>query len=91
MENQKKTTYKTKALILAELWLNYRTDQYFVNFVECNDLGLPLAYAVANEIVEVNPTVTKFIEETFDLLLEELDIEEDTCFETLDDMLALAE
>lgn len=84
------TSYYVKAQILAELWLNYRNDEEFIDFVEYNDLGLPLAYAISNEIVESTDTAQRFIEETFDLLLTGLDVE-DTGFEDLDELLALDE
>jgi hypothetical protein len=54
--------------------------------VEYNDLGLPLAYAIDNEIVESTDIAANFIKETFSLLLEALDIEEDIDFETLDEL-----
>lgn len=80
------TTQSNKANILAELWLNYRDDEQFLDFVEYNDLGLPLAYMVSNNIVETNKLADQFINETFDLLLSGLGIEDDD-FEVLDDML----
>ncbi len=83
-----KTTYSDKVDILADLWLNYKADAEFEDFIEYNDLGLPLAYLISNEIVKSTDTAQKFIEETFDLLLAGLEIE-DTGFETLDDLLAL--
>lgn len=85
------TTFEDKASILADLWLNYRRDADFADFIEYNDIGLPLAYAINESIVESTEIAARFVEETFFLLLEGLDIEEDTGFETLDDMLALAE
>jgi hypothetical protein len=80
------TSYECKVAILADLWLNYRSDENFSDFVEYNDLGLPLAYAIDNEIVESTDMAANFIKETFSLLLEALDIEEDTDFETLDEL-----
>jgi hypothetical protein len=83
------TTFSDKTLILGDLWLNYREDEEFIDFCEYNDLGLPLAYAIANGIVDnPNTLATKFVEETFDLLLAGLEISEDTGFETLDDLLS---
>jgi hypothetical protein len=79
------TTFDNKASILADLWLNYRQDAEFADFIEYNDIGLPLAYAIANEIVDTTPIATKFIEETFALLVTALEIE-DSDFETLDEM-----
>lgn len=89
MSEQAETTFDDKASILADLWLNYRQDEEFIDFIEYNDIGLPLAYAISNEIVVTTPIASKFIEETFALLLEGLDIE-DTGFEVLDDMLELS-
>lgn len=80
------TTIQNKSIILADLWLNYRDDEEFIDFVEYNDLGLPLAYAISNGIVETNPIVEKFIEESFDLLLAGIGVE-DGDYETLDDIL----
>lgn len=80
------TTQSNKAFILGELWLNYRQDEEFVDFIEYNDIGLPLAYMVSNNIVETNPMAEKFIDETFDLLLKGLGIE-DKNFESLEEIL----
>lgn len=91
MTEQETTPFATKASILGELWLNYRQDEEFADFIEYNDMGLPLAYAISNDIVKTTPTATRFIEETFMLLLEGLDIEDDKVFENLDDLLGLAE
>jgi hypothetical protein len=82
------TTFENKAGILADLWQDYREDEDFQDFIEYNDLGLPLAYAVANGIAESNPMIAQFIEESFRLLLLGLEIKEDTGFEVLDDVLS---
>jgi hypothetical protein len=80
------TTFDNKTQILADLWLNYRQDEGFADFVEYNDIGLPLAYAVANGIVKTTDVATRFIDETFDLLLASLGFE-DLTFEDLDELL----
>ena len=82
------TTIENKAGILSELWMNYRDDVEFADFIDYNDLGLPLAYAIANGIVDLSPKASDFIQETFDLLLASLGIE-DTGFETIDDVMDL--
>ena len=76
----------TKCEILADLWLNYKQDPEFADFIEYADLGLPLAYAISNGIIETAPLAENFIVETFDLLLGALEIE-DTGFEVLADIL----
>jgi hypothetical protein len=83
------TTYSDRLAILAELWMNYRYDENFDDFVEYNDLGLPLAYAISNGIVESTELAEGFINETFDLLLAGLELEDDG-YETLDDVLSRA-
>jgi hypothetical protein len=82
-----KTKFKNKCAILADIWLNYRDDQEFADFIEYNDLGLPLAYAIESGIVEKTERAKSFIEETFELLLAGLGIEEDTGFEDLEEVL----
>lgn len=85
------TPTEKQAEILADLWLNYRQDTEFTDFVEYNDLGLPLAYAVNAGIVPLTPRATEFIEETFALLLAGLEVSEDTGFDSLDDILQVEE
>jgi hypothetical protein len=90
MTEQTPTTYFSKASILADLWLNYRQDEEFQDFIEYNDIGLPLAYCIANDIVKSTDIAERFINETFELFISGLDVE-DTGFETLDDILANGE
>jgi hypothetical protein len=80
------TTFENKCIILADLWLNYRNDDNFDDFIQYNDMGLPLAYALSEGIVKGTELSDKFIDETFDLLLRAIGIE-DTGFENLDDVL----
>lgn len=80
------TPFETKVSILADLWMDFRGDQEFKDFMEYNDLGLPLAYMLDNSIVKGTEISNNFIDETFDLLLSGLGIE-DTGFENLDDLL----
>lgn len=81
------TPFSNKCEILSDLWIQYKSDPDFSDFIVYNDLGLPLAYAVASGIVETNPKLEMFIGETWDLLLSALDITEDTGFDTLTDVL----
>jgi len=71
---------------LAELWMNYRDDEGLQDFVEYNDLGLPLAYFLYNELVLPTKQAEIYIEETFNLLVAALGVEDDD-FESLDEML----
>lgn len=80
------TTFDNKCYILSELWLNYRNDKEFQDFVTYNDLGLPLAYAISEGVVKTTPMADAFIEETFDLLLSALGVD-DAGFDNLNDLL----
>jgi hypothetical protein len=66
--------------------MDYRGDVEFQDFIEYNDLGLPLAYAISEGIVEKTEIASNFINEAFDILLAALGVE-DTGFESLEDML----
>jgi hypothetical protein len=80
------TTFDKQCEILSDLWLNYKGDVEFETFIQYNDLGLPLAYAVSNGIVEPSDKANNFISETFSLLLAGLDVE-DSDYQSLDDLL----
>lgn len=84
------TTFENKCAILAELWISYRYDEQFTEFIAMNDLGLPLAYVIDTEIVAKTDTAVGFVEETFDLLLDSLGIE-DTGFEDFTDLASAAD
>lgn len=86
MTDTNQTPYAKRAEILGDFWISYKEDPDFTDFVEYNDLGLPLAYAIAKEIAHSTAKAEMFINETFDLLLEALG-EEDTGFELLSDLL----
>jgi hypothetical protein len=83
------TTSENKASILSELWMSYRDDENFSDFVSYNDIGLPLAYVIATGIVKPTEMADRFINETFELLLASLEVE-DEGFEDLDDIFILA-
>jgi hypothetical protein len=80
------TNYAAKLDILGQLWLDYRDDEQFSDFVDYCDLGLPLAYSISNGIVETSPMAEQFINETYSLLLTALGIQEDKGYDNLDDL-----
>lgn len=47
----KKTKFSDRCLILAELWLEHRDEEEFQDFFGYHDLGLPLAYAISENVV----------------------------------------
>jgi hypothetical protein len=82
------TTFENKISILSDLWLNYRDDEEFKDFIEYNDIGLPIAFALSEDIVKGTEVSDKFVNETFDLLLAGLEMEDtEEGYDTLDDVL----
>jgi hypothetical protein len=81
------TPFDTICNILADLWMNYKYDDEFEDFIEYNDLGLPLAYLLSEEIAKPNDLGVKYVEETWLLFLASLDVE-DTGFTSLSEILA---
>lgn len=80
------TTFENRALILGQLWLNYKADDELSDFFEYNDLGLPLAFAFAEGIINHTPTLEQYINESWHLLIEGLGLE-DTGFEDITDLM----
>ena len=87
MEDKKETPFETKCDILADLWMNYRSDDEFQEFSTYNDVGLPSAWLVSEDLCTPTERLKSMISETFMLLLKALEIESDTGFDSLDDLL----
>jgi hypothetical protein len=79
------TKFDNKALILGQVWMEHKSDDEMADFFAYNDIGIPLAFAYAEGIVNYTETLEKYINETFDLLLEALNIE-DAGFDDLQDL-----
>ena len=82
--------FDNKVSILAELWMNYRDDKQLEDFIEYNDLGLPMAYFLMNELVLPTKQSEIYINETYDLLLASLEVD-DVDYESLDELLGASE
>lgn len=85
-----KTKFKAKCDILADFWVAYKGDEDFENFISYNDLGLPLAYSISTGIVEKTDKAKNFVNETFDVLLESLGLD-DEGYISLDELIPLDE
>jgi hypothetical protein len=82
--------FDNKVSILAELWMNYRDDEQLKDFIEYNDLGLPMAYFLMNELVLPTQQSEVYINETYNLLLASLGAD-DVEYESLDELLGATE
>lgn len=80
------TAFSDKCNILGDLWCNYKSDKELSDFVEYNDIGLPLAFAISQEIISASEMATNYVNETWDLFLGSLEIT-DTGFKNLDEIL----
>ena len=84
--NIKVTDYSDKVDILGELYANYRDDDNFKDFIEFNDLGLPLAYLSREGLCEVSDDGQRYILETWELFIKSLGLN-DIGFNDLDEVL----
>lgn len=82
------TDYAKQIEILDEVFMGYRYDENFEEFIDFNDAGLPLAHLINDGIVESTPMAEELIRESFGLLLELFSIDEDTGFKSLSDISA---
>ena len=85
------TTFDNKCAILSDLWLNYKDEAELADFVEYNDLGLPLAYLIHTDLVTVNENGISYIDETFDLLCEGVGVDLDGEYESLNELMTFDE
>lgn len=58
----------TKCKILGSIWIDYSDDPEFNEFIRFNDLGLPLAYAYSEDMISVNDSGLRYIEESWNQL-----------------------
>jgi len=84
------TDFRNVCEILGKLYSVYKDDEEFKDFIEFNDLGLPLAYFVAENLCEVSDDGSRYITETWALFLAGLNLE-DTGFSDLDEVFEIAE
>lgn len=79
------TNFDDLAKILADLYMNYSGDVEFEDFIEYNDVGLPLAYLTSEGLANPSDDGMRYIQETWELFLSGLGVA-DTGFETLEDV-----
>ena len=91
MTDSTSPTFSNKCEILADLWYNYRSDEQFEDFIEYNDIGLPLAYLITESICKPSELATKYIDETYALLVEALGVSDKETYESIDQMLGESE
>ena len=83
------TDFSNKVDILGDLFSNYKEESDFKDFIEFNDLGLPLAYLAREGLCEVSDDGERYIEETWLIFVKSLGIE-DTGFDDIEEMFQAA-
>ena len=84
------TNFETQCAILSDLWLNYKDHEELEDFVEYNDLGLPLAYLIHTDLARATDDGIPYVEETFNLLCASLDLDPEAEYISLNEMLGEA-
>ena len=79
-------TFETKCEILGQFWFEFRDDEKLKDFIEYNDIGLPLSFMIAEDIVASTPVAEAYINECWDLLCAALKIESKQNYDSLADM-----
>ena len=80
------TDFSKQVDILGQLHIQYRDDDAGLkDFMEFNDIGLPLAYLTAEGLCEISDDGKKYVAETWELFLASFGVQ-DTGFDNLDDI-----
>ena len=78
------TEFDVVCEILGEIFVSYKDDARFIDTLEFADLGFPLAYSIANGIVESTSIAKEFILDAWDIILKENNLEEEEFFSPAD-------
>lgn len=80
------TSFESMCAILGELWMDYKSDKFFKDFIDYNDIGLPIAFLVDNELAEPTELAKRYVYETWDIFLAALEITNDLGWNSLEDI-----
>jgi len=80
------TDFSKQVEILGQLHVQYRYDDVELkDFIEFNDVGLPLAYLASEGLCDISDDGKKYVAETWELFLTAIGVE-DTGFVDLHDI-----
>ena len=80
--------FENQCKILGQFWIDFRDDEEMSMFMEYNDLGLPMAYLLSEELVKPTALATTYISETFELFLAVMGVTDEE-LEGVDNLTAL--
>jgi len=84
-------SFQSICSILAELWSNYKDDKGLQDFIEYNDIGLPLAFLVDANLVEPSDQAIEYVYETWQIFLAALGLEDDVQWKSLEQIFKYSE
>ena len=79
-------SYSKRCFILSDFWLNYKNEEDFEDFVAYNDIGLPLAFMITEDIVKSTTVAEVYVNEAWELLCTALKIDSKQDYDSLEDM-----
>jgi hypothetical protein len=82
--------FENKCAVLSDLWINFSDVEGLEDFISQNDIGFPLAYLVASELVIPTDGCIPYVDETYSLLCESLEIDEYQEYHGLAEMFSLS-
>lgn len=68
---------KNKSNILGQLWIDFREDEMMSDFIEYNDIGMPMAYFLSEGLVTPTVLAEEYVNETWALFLEVLNLSDE--------------
>jgi len=84
------TDFSNQVEILGQLHIQHRDDDAGLkDFMEFNDIGLPLAYLASEGLCDISDDGKKYVAETFDLLCVALKLDLDREYNSLEEMFSL--
>ena len=85
--------FSDKCGILGQFWFEFRDDEKLKDFIDYNDIGLPLAWFIATGVVTPNPMAEDYVNETFNLFLSAMETTEEEIegIDTLESLLSFIE
>ena len=81
------TDFSNQVNILGEFYINYREDSELKDFLEFNDIGLPLAYLSSEGLCDISDDGKKYVAESWEMFLLAMGIT-DEGFENLGEIFA---
>jgi len=85
------TDFRKVCQILGKLYSDFKHDEEFKDFIDFNDLGLPLAFFVSENLCEVSDDGARYIMETWALFLTGLNLEDNGDWDNLEEVFEAAE